>query len=121
MARQLNGHHQHHPSIVETHHRHLAPYSYHRSAISWAGSLGGERQHGPPPLAVHENPPLRLYPDGLLTVPTSPIIPSLPVSAFRPVGGYAGNGSIVGLKRLYRTSPRRLPARSSVAANATSG
>src|SRR5215211_3725910 len=31
-------------------------------------------------------------------------------SAFRPVCGYAGNGSIVGLKRLYRTSLRRLPA-----------
>ena len=42
-------------------------------------------------------------------------------SAFRPVGGYAGNGSIVSLKRLYRMSSRQLPARSSLTAFAASG
>jgi hypothetical protein len=43
-------------------------------------------------------------------------------STFRSAGGYAGNDSIVGLNRLYRTSPRRrLPASDDLAANAASG
>src|SRR5215211_9219464 len=63
MAGQLDGHHLHHPSVAETHHRHLVAYPYHRLAISRVGFLGGERQHGPPPLAVHEYPSLGSHPD----------------------------------------------------------
>ena len=39
----------------------------------------GERKHGPPQLAVHEHHPEEFTPTVLLTEPTSPIIPSLPV------------------------------------------
>ena len=209
---QLDRHHLHHPSLAETHHNHLASYSYHRPAISWAGSLGGERQRGTPPLAVHEHPPFRLQPHG---APDGAHLADHPLpaghgwppsegtrraqdaeehaphehrddpqgaeeyprvrdtgrqerqapgkerqdgpcggqavvghtqvydkqcepneyknhpdgwqdyhrkqSAFRSVGGYAGNDSIVGLKRLYRTSPSLLPASNDLAANAASG
>src|SRR5215217_3955077 len=64
LAGQLNGHHLHHPSsVAETHHHHFASYPYHRLLISRASSFGRERQHGPPPLAVHKYPPLRSHPD----------------------------------------------------------
>src|SRR5215211_2726083 len=76
MAGQLDGHHLHYPSVAETHHRHLLSYPYHRLAISRVGFLGGERQHGPPPLAVHEYPSLGSHPDR---------IPSLPVMAGLPL------------------------------------
>src|SRR5215211_2491894 len=65
VVRSLHRHHLHHPSsVAETHHPHLAPHPYHRLAIRCISFPRSERQHGLPPLAVHEHPPLRLQPDG---------------------------------------------------------
>src|SRR5215213_213094 len=61
---QLDGHHLHHPSLAEPHHPHLASLSYRRLAILRVGLIGGERQHGPPPLAVNEHPSLGVHPHG---------------------------------------------------------
>src|SRR5829696_9156835 len=58
----LHGHHLHRPFLVETHHGHLVPHPYRRLTLSRVGSLGSERQHGPPPLAVYEHPTRRLHP-----------------------------------------------------------
>src|SRR3712207_93794 len=58
--RPLDRHHLYHPSsVAETHHNHFAPRAYYCFGISWVGLLRSECQHGPPPLAVHENPSLR--------------------------------------------------------------
>src|SRR5215217_4630540 len=59
-----DGHHLHYPSFAEPHHPHLASHPYHGLAIAWVGLLWGERQHGPPPLSVHEDPPRRVHPNG---------------------------------------------------------
>src|SRR5215212_1056311 len=53
----LHGYHLHHPFLAETHHPHLAPHPHRGLTVSLVGSLGGEGQHGPPTLAVHEDPP----------------------------------------------------------------
>src|SRR5215216_648011 len=90
MAGQLNRHHLHHPSVAETHHRHLAPHPYHRLAISRVGFLGGERQHGPPPLAMHENPPRRLDPDGAPDGSHLADHPLLAGDSRPPLGGLQG-------------------------------
>src|SRR5918994_962864 len=58
----LHGHHLHRPFRVEAYHGHLVPHPYRRLTLSRVGSLGSERQHGPPPLTVHEHPPRRLHP-----------------------------------------------------------
>src|SRR3712207_102934 len=60
--RPFDGHHLHHRSVGETHHRNLTSCLYHRLLTSWAGLLRGERQHCSPPLAVHEHPSIRLQP-----------------------------------------------------------
>src|SRR5215207_8651192 len=62
--RSVDGHHLHHPSFAETYHNHLASCLYNRLLTSRVGLLRGERQHSPPPLAVHEYPPRGLHPDG---------------------------------------------------------
>ena len=54
---RLDGHHLHYPFLAETHDPHLAPHPYDGLVIQRIGLLGSERQHGPPPLAVHEDPP----------------------------------------------------------------
>src|SRR5829696_10337542 len=54
---QFDGHYLHYPSITETHHSHLASHVYYGLAIAAVGLFGGERQLGPPQLAVHEHPP----------------------------------------------------------------
>src|SRR5918993_5616205 len=58
------GHHLHYPSLAEPHHPHLASLSYRRLAILRVDLIGGERQLGPPPLAVHEDPSLGVNPHG---------------------------------------------------------
>src|SRR5215203_3004117 len=85
MVVPLHGYHLHRSSVAETQHGHLASHPYHGLAIAWVGLLGDERQHGPPQLAVHEDPPWEFTPTRLLTVPTSPIIPSLPVMVGLPL------------------------------------
>jgi hypothetical protein len=62
MAGPLNGHYLHRSSIAETHYPHLVPRSHYRLAISWGNSFWGERQQGPPPLAVHQHLPLGVQP-----------------------------------------------------------
>src|SRR5215204_5715081 len=54
---QFDGHYLHYPPIIETHHAHLASHVYYGLAIAAVGLFGGERQLGPPQLAVHEHPP----------------------------------------------------------------
>src|SRR5215212_5854081 len=61
---QFDGYYLHYPSVTETYNGHLASHSYHRLTILGVGLLRGERQHGPPPLSVHEHPPLRLHSHG---------------------------------------------------------
>src|SRR5215213_4495879 len=61
---QFDGHYLHYSSLTETHHSHLASYTYHGLAILRVGLLGGERQYGPPTFAVHEDPPWRVYSHG---------------------------------------------------------
>src|ERR687889_1618447 len=56
-AGQFDWHYLQYPSFAKPHCPHLASYPYRRLAISWVGLLGGERQHGPPQLSMHENPP----------------------------------------------------------------
>src|SRR5918997_2613961 len=60
----LRGHHLHRTSLAEAHHGNLAPHPYKRLAVSRVGHLRGERQHGPPPFAVHEHPPRGFRPHG---------------------------------------------------------
>src|SRR5215216_5836329 len=62
MAGPLNGHYLHHSSIAETHHNHFSSFLYNRRLTSRVSPLGGERQHSPPALAMHEHPPLRFQP-----------------------------------------------------------
>src|SRR5215212_1131083 len=64
MVVPLHGYHLHCSSVAETHYGHLASQPYHGLAIAWVGLLWGERQHGPPQLAVHEHPPLRSHSHG---------------------------------------------------------
>src|SRR5215204_1159726 len=54
---QFDRHYLHYPSLTEAHHSHLASHPYHRLTVLRIVLLWGERQHGLPPLAVHENPP----------------------------------------------------------------
>src|SRR5215210_4954985 len=61
---QFDGHYLHYPTLTETYHTHLAPHLYHRLSLSRGGLLGGERQHRPPQLAVHEDPSLRSHSHG---------------------------------------------------------
>src|SRR5215212_9378480 len=62
MVVPLHGYHLHCSSVAETQHGHLASHIYHGLAISWLGLLGDEPQHGPPQLAVHEDPPWGVHP-----------------------------------------------------------
>src|SRR5829696_304834 len=61
---QFDGHYLHYPSLTETHHAHLASHPYRGLTLSRGGLLGGECQHGPPQLPVHEYPPLRAHSHG---------------------------------------------------------
>jgi hypothetical protein len=54
----------HYPSLTETHHGDPASHIHHGLAISRVGLLWGERQHRPPTLSVHEDPPRRVHPNG---------------------------------------------------------
>src|SRR5215217_1225193 len=63
-TRQFDGHYLHYPILTETHHPHLASYPYHRVTLSRSGLLRSEGKHRPPPLAVHEHPPLGDHPYG---------------------------------------------------------
>src|SRR5215212_9085793 len=57
-TRQFDGHYLHYPILTETHHPHLASNTYHRVTLSRSGLLRSEGKHRPPPLSVHEDPPL---------------------------------------------------------------
>src|SRR5215203_1351158 len=61
---QLDGHYLHYSSLTETHHAHLASHVYYGLSVSRVGLFGGESKHGPPQLAVHENPPFGVHPHG---------------------------------------------------------
>src|SRR5215218_7528671 len=61
---QSDGYYVHYSSLTETHHTHLASHLYHGLSISWVALFWGERKHGPPQLAVHEHPALRVHPHG---------------------------------------------------------
>src|SRR5215216_568607 len=63
-TRQFDGHYLHYPSYAKPHHAHLASHPYHRLTLSRSGLLGGECKHSPPPLSVHEYPPLRAHSHG---------------------------------------------------------
>src|SRR5215203_3668590 len=54
---QLGGHYLHYLSLTETHHPHLVSHPYHGLTISRVEPFWGECQHGPPQLAVNEDPP----------------------------------------------------------------
>src|SRR5215210_521525 len=58
---QFDRHYLHYPSVSKPHHAHLASHLYHRLTLSRGDLLGGEREHGPPQLAVHEYPTLRSH------------------------------------------------------------
>src|SRR5215210_9431790 len=54
---QFDLHYLHYPSLTETHHSHFASHPYHGLCISRVGLFLSERQHSPPPFAVHEHTP----------------------------------------------------------------
>src|SRR5215203_2135736 len=62
----LEGHYLHYPSLTETYNPDPAPHPYNGLIIQRIGLLWGERQHGPPTLTVHEDPPWRVSPYGAL-------------------------------------------------------
>src|SRR5215213_4412310 len=62
MTGQFDWYHLHYPTLAETYHPHLAPHFNHGPTISRVGLFWGERQYGPPQLAVHEYPPLGVHP-----------------------------------------------------------
>src|SRR5215208_4742265 len=65
MAGQLGGHYLYYPSLTKSYHPHLTAHRYRRLTIFLrAYLLRGEGEHGPPKLAVHEDPPRRAYPEG---------------------------------------------------------
>src|SRR5215212_8930943 len=63
-TRRFDGHYLHYHILTETHHPHFASYPYHRVTLSQSGLLRSEGKHGPPPLAMHEHPPLGDQPQG---------------------------------------------------------
>src|SRR5215207_9818556 len=58
---QFDGHYLHYLSLTETHDSHLASHPYHRLTFLRIVLLWGEGKHGPPHLAVHEDPPGRTH------------------------------------------------------------
>src|SRR5215218_1380610 len=62
---QLGGHYLYYPTLTETYHSYLTAHPYRRiTTFLRAYLLWGEGQHGPPKLAVHEDPPRRAHPHG---------------------------------------------------------
>src|SRR5215208_1165345 len=64
IAGQLGGHYLYYPSLTKPYHPHLASHPYRRFTVLRSYLLRGEGQHGPPELAVHEDPPRRAHPEG---------------------------------------------------------
>src|SRR5215218_10700701 len=85
MTGQSDGHYVHYSSIAKPHHAHLAPHPYHRLTLSRVALLGAKAstaRHSSPCTKIH---PSEFTPTGTLTVPISPIIPSLPVRTRLPL------------------------------------
>src|SRR5215218_9605811 len=85
MTGQTDGHYVHYSSIAKPHHGHLAPTpttgSLSRGSLS-SGAKASTARHSSPCTKIH---PSEFTPTGTLTVPISPIIPSLPVRTRLPL------------------------------------
>src|SRR5215213_2797406 len=84
---QSDGHYLHYPSLTKPHHGYLASHPYHGLTVSRVGLFGGKRQHGPPPLAVHEHPSLRVHSHG---APYGAYLPDHPLLARKSPPHFGG-------------------------------